>query len=68
MGNASPVTGPIVTPTDRGPFELKDNAGGVVGTVSISPGGAAMSFITTGPFGREDLRTIAHRLPTSTRA
>ncbi len=50
------------TPAQAGPFDLKANNGGIVGTITIYPSGASMVFDTPGPFGREDLRAIARRL------
>jgi hypothetical protein len=48
-------------PSQSGPFELKDNAGGIVGSVTIDEIGALVR-LAIGPFGREDLRKIGHHL------
>jgi hypothetical protein len=54
----------VANPTQPGPFDLFENDGATIGNATIAdPGvGAWITLTTTGPFGRQDLRKIAHRL------
>jgi hypothetical protein len=52
-----------LVPTNLGPFDLEVTAGNIVGRVEVLPDTGAMLYVNnSGPFGREDLRKIAHRL------